>query len=54
MGVESAHPRDVIIKGLLDACYKMLSEKGMTGMFLDGVAYNEQLLVSLRKCQRKH
>lgn len=36
---------------LLYACYQTLHEKGMTGMFLDGVSFGEQALIPLGKSQ---
>ncbi|KAM0260695.1 hypothetical protein ACHAQJ_002611 [Trichoderma viride] len=48
--VRDAHnSRDIIITKLLYACSQMLSERGMTGMFLDGVSFGEQGLISLGK-----
>ncbi|KAL7931175.1 hypothetical protein V8C35DRAFT_310585 [Trichoderma chlorosporum] len=44
---ETGTSRDVIMADLLYACYRTLSEKGMTGMFLDGVSSRDQLLMSL-------
>jgi hypothetical protein len=37
---------------LLYACYQTLSSRGMTGMFVDGVSYGHQVLVSLGEFRR--
>ncbi|KAK0758573.1 hypothetical protein N5P37_008972 [Trichoderma harzianum] len=39
--------RDATIANLLYACYRALSGKGMTSMFLDGVSFGDQVLMSL-------
>ncbi|KAL7797573.1 hypothetical protein V8C37DRAFT_407947 [Trichoderma ceciliae] len=44
---EVASSRDAIMAALLYACYQTLSERGMTSMFLDGVSFGEQGLISL-------
>ncbi|KAL7949064.1 hypothetical protein V8C42DRAFT_362504 [Trichoderma barbatum] len=44
---ETGVSRDAIIANLLYTCYRVLSEKGMTSMFLDGVSFGDQLLISL-------
>ncbi|UKZ57803.1 hypothetical protein TrVGV298_011664 [Trichoderma virens] len=48
---EGAVSPDAIIANLLYACYQMLSEKGMTGMFLDGVSFGDQVLMPLGKAR---
>ncbi|KAL6855786.1 hypothetical protein J3F83DRAFT_456652 [Trichoderma novae-zelandiae] len=39
--------RDTIMACLLYACYQTLSEKGMAGMYVDGVSFGDDVLVSL-------
>jgi hypothetical protein len=47
--LDGNNSRDIIITELLYVCTRMLSERGMTGMFLDGVSFGEQGLISLGK-----
>lgn len=50
-GAEVGISRDATIANLLFACYRALSGKGMTSMFLDGVSFGDEVLVSLGKLQ---
>ncbi|KAH6611113.1 hypothetical protein Trco_001133 [Trichoderma cornu-damae] len=49
---EVAGSRDNIMASLLYACSQTLSQRGMTGMFLDGVSFGEQGLTALGECAK--
>lgn len=42
--------RDNVITGLLDACAKLLAERGMSAMFVDGIKGSEEVFESLGRC----
>lgn len=42
--------RDSVMAGLLDACAKILAERGMSGMFVDRIKGSEGVFQSRGRC----
>lgn len=50
-GLDANNSREIILTELIFACSRALSQRGMTGMFLDGVSTGEREIIPLGKLQ---
>jgi hypothetical protein len=48
-GLDASNSREIILTELIFACSRALSQRGMTGMFLDGVSAGEREIIPLGK-----
>lgn len=48
-GLDANNSREIILTEIIFACSRALSQRGMTGMFLDGVSAGEREIIPLGK-----